>query len=176
MFKRILVAVDGSAASNAGLRSAIQLAKDQRATLVALHVVDESAVAAGFDGGFVPDDYLRALKKTGRETLAKAEATARSSGVSLKPVMVESVGETIAHVILRHVKKEKVDVIVIGTHGRRGLRRLLMGSDAEAVVREAGVPVLLVRATERAKRSRKAARVVVGPKRVSVSRLSAPAS
>jgi hypothetical protein len=67
-------------------------------------------------------------------------------------VLVEARAATVAHVIVQQAQKLKADVIVMGTHGRRGLRRALMGSDAEAVVREAGVPVVLVRGAVARKR------------------------
>jgi nucleotide-binding universal stress UspA family protein len=130
MFKRILVAVDGSAASNAGLRSAIGLAADEHASLVALHIVDDTVIALNFEGGYLPPNYVDSfyeeLRRKGRHTLDKVERIARASDLAVE--------------------------CVLGTHGRRGLRRALMGSDAEAVVREASVPVLLVRSPERAKR------------------------
>jgi nucleotide-binding universal stress UspA family protein len=156
MFKRILVAVDGSAASNAGLRSAIGLAVDQHASLVALHIVDDTVIAINFEGGYVPPNYVDSfyeeLRKNGRRTLDKVERVASAFNVPVECVLAETHGQTVAHVILQQARRLKADVIVLGTHGRRGLQRALMGSDAEAVVREARVPVLLVRSLERAKR------------------------
>jgi nucleotide-binding universal stress UspA family protein len=156
MFKSILVALDGSAASTAGLKAAVQLASDQRAKLVGVHVLDDAAITINFEGGYVPAAYVdklyASLRDNGKAILAKAEAAARAAGVDMKTVLVQSRGRTIADAILGQVRKEKVDAIVIGTHGRRGLARMLMGSDAEAVVREAGVPVLLVRSPEHAER------------------------
>jgi nucleotide-binding universal stress UspA family protein len=163
MFKRILVAIDGSPASNAGLKAALQLASDQRATLVGLHVIDDAALALNFEGSYFPSSYVdtfyTSLREAGRKTLARAEALARGAGVDMKPLLVEARGAAVAHAIVRQARKARADVIVLGTHGRRGLQRMLMGSDAEAVVREAGVPVLLVRSAERARRApRKAAK------------------
>jgi nucleotide-binding universal stress UspA family protein len=160
MFKRILVAVDGSPASNAGLKSAAMLAADQHAILLALHVVDDSRMAVTFDSSYLPagyvDSFYESLRENGRNILAKAAAFAQSSSVEFKPVLVEALGRTVADAIVQQARKVKADVIVLGTHGRRGLRRVLMGSDAEAVVREAHVPVLLVRAPQDAKRKSRA--------------------
>jgi nucleotide-binding universal stress UspA family protein len=154
MFKRILVALDGSAASNAGFKSALQLAGDEHAMLAGLHVLDDSSVTLNFEGAYVPAPYVdklfQSLRQRGREILKQAEAVAKTAGVDMQPVLVESRGQTIAQTILAQARKAKADVIVIGTHGRRGLSRVLMGSDAEAVVRESPVPVLLVRASESA--------------------------
>ena len=104
--------------------------------------------------GYVPANYvdtlLEDLRANGRKVLAAAEATAAKAGVTAKTVLVETKGGSIADAILSQARKLKSSVIVMGTHGRRGLRRVVMGSDAEAVLREARVPVLLVRAPERA--------------------------
>ena len=81
----------------------------------------------------------------------------------MKPLLVETRGQTVAHAILGQAQKTKADLIVLGTHGRRGLSRVLMGSDAEAVVREARVPVLLVRARERKARKAGAAAKPAAP-------------
>ncbi len=159
MFKQVLVAVDGSPTSTRGLKAAIGLASDQRATLTVLHVIDNVAsVAYVGDMGYIPADYvdtlLADLRANGRKLLAKAEALARDNGVTAKTLLVESKGQPISDVIVREARKVRADVIVLGTHGRRGLRRVLMGSDAEAVLRESRVPVLLVRAPERAAAAR----------------------
>ena len=151
MFKHVVVAVDGSATSNRGLTAAIGLASDQRAALSVVHVIDAMAsVSYVGDMSFVPasyiDDVLEDLRKGGRRVLSKAEAAAREGGVEARTLLVETRGGTVAEAILAQVRKLHGDVIVLGTHGRQGLRRVVLGSDAEAVVRDARVPVLLVRA------------------------------
>ena len=160
MFKRILVAVDGSPASNAGLAAAVELAGDQRATLIALHVVDDGTLPVNFEGVAYPpnyvDAYFEAMHKAGRKLLDKTAKTALASKLKCESVLVRSRAQTVAHVVVAQARKLRADVIVIGTHGRRGLKRILLGSDAESVVREAPVPVLLVRARERAARKPKA--------------------
>ncbi|HET6802846.1 MAG: universal stress protein [Betaproteobacteria bacterium] len=157
MFEHVLVAVDGSATGNRGLKAAIGLASDQKATLTILHAVDDMAgVSYVGDMGYVPTGYvdklLDDLRANGRKVLTKAEALARAGGVDAKVLLVETKGRTIADVILAQARKVRADVIVLGTHGRRGLRRVVMGSDAEAVLRDARVPVLMVRSVERAAR------------------------
>ena len=150
MFKRILIPIDGSPTANRGLKLALALAKEHDATLYVLHVVEDLAVAKGFDGAlYVPaqfvDNLLAGLRDAGRKVLAQAEKTAVQNGLRAKTVLVETVGESVADAILIQARKVRAELIVLGTHGRRGLARMLMGSDAEAVVREARVPVLLVR-------------------------------
>ena len=159
MFRRILVPIDGSPTSNRSLEEAIALARDQSARLCLLHVVDELVVTQGFEGvAYIPesymDDFMDALRKDGKKLLARAEARARRRRVKVETALLETVGHRVAELILKHAKKWRADVIVLGTHGRRGLSRLLMGSDAEMVVREAPVPVLLVRSAQRARRHR----------------------
>ena len=150
MYKRILVPVDGSATSRRGLRAAIDLAKTQRARLVILNVVDAMPVFASLEGVVAYDPgILEALRKGGKAILARAAAEAKRHGVKAAPVLAENIAGRVADVIVREAKKQRADLIVIGTHGRRGLSRMVMGSDAELVVRQASTPVLLVRAPGR---------------------------
>lgn len=145
-YRRILVPVDGSPTSRAGLREAIDLAKGQRASLVLVHVLDYQPLAmAGLEAGAYIDDVMANVRRSGREVLERAEALARKSGVPVSKVLVESPAGPAADAIVRQARKSRADLIVIGTHGRRGVRRLVLGSDAEHVLREATVPVLLVR-------------------------------
>ena len=148
MFRRILVPIDGSTTSNRGLEEAIGLASDQKAKICLLHVVDELAVGA--DGMmYMPpsyiDEFIRALRAGGKDLLVRAEAKVRKQGIEVEVVLLETVGRRVADLIIKQAKKWRADVIVLGTHGRRGLSRVVMGSDAELVVRETPVPVLLVR-------------------------------
>ena len=160
MFRRILVPIDGSRASNLGLAQAIKLAKDCDATLCLLHVVDELVVTPRLDGpGYVPasyiDEFMEALRRSGTQILASAERKAQRSGVRWQAVLAETLGHAVADVIIEQARKWRADLIVLGTHGRRGLSRMVMGSDAESVVRAATVPVLLVRARGEARSKRR---------------------
>lgn len=161
MFKRVLVAVDGSPTSRRALKLAVDLAAHHRAKLFALHVIDERAIGLGLSAsGYVAPAYVEglidALRKAGRKLLAAAQRSARAAGQPIQGLLIESLGEGVAHTILDEAHKVRADLIVLGTHGRRGVARIVMGSDAETVVREARVPVLLVRAPARrpAKRGR----------------------
>ena len=97
----------------------------------------------------VPENYINefaeALRKDGRKLLARAEKRAKKNNVKVETVLLETLGHRVADLIIKQAKKWRADVIVLGTDGRRGFSRLLIGSDAEMVVREAPVPVLLVR-------------------------------
>jgi len=150
VFKRILVPVDGSHTSGLGLDKAIRLAKDQRAALCVVHVVDERVITQNLDSaGVEVDQLLASLRAGGRQILARAEAKARTQRVRVKAVLVENILRSVADVIIGQARKWRADLIVIGTHGRRGVSRLVMGSDAEGVVRSTPVPVLLVRSETR---------------------------
>lgn len=149
-YRRILVPVDGSATSNAGLREAIDLAKGQDASLHLVHVLDYHYLAmSGLEAGAYIEDLMASLTQSGRRILKRAEEVARRSGVKATVALVESPAGPAADAIVRQAKKSKADLIVIGTHGRRGVRRMLMGSDAEQVVRNSPVPVMLVRSAGR---------------------------
>lgn len=145
-YRRILVAVDGSPTSMKGLREAIRLAKNSRAQLFLVHVVNEFYAFANLDGYAPGVDLVPALREGGRRILAKAKAVADKEGIRAKTLMRETLGGPAAETIVRDARRQRADLIVLGTHGRRGLRRAVLGSDAEQVVRRSPVPVLLVRA------------------------------
>jgi nucleotide-binding universal stress UspA family protein len=156
MFKKILVPIDGSPASNLGLNEAIKLAKDQGAKLRLFHLVDEYVAVSSMDGVTLDTgDLLDALRQTGKKIVAKGEAQARRHGLTPESVMLESFGGRAADFIVQQAKKWGADLIVLGTHGRRGVKRLVMGSDAEQVIRTTPVPVLLVRSKTAARVSGK---------------------
>jgi len=147
MFRKILVPIDGSHTSDLGLKEAIKLARGEKATLCLLHVVDELVLMPDTLGAPIyVEEMFEALRKGGRKILAKAEAKVRAQGVKMKSVLAEKFGGPVAGVIVMEAKKQRADLIVLGTHGRHGINRMVMGSDAEGVVRATPVPVLLVRA------------------------------
>jgi nucleotide-binding universal stress UspA family protein len=146
MYKRILVAVDGSATSKRGLAEAIKLARSGGARLRLLHVVDEVALIAGLPDAVYTQELFDAVRDSGKRVLARALAQAKTRGVRADSRLVENFSRRVADVIVREARKWRADLLVLGTHGRRGVTRMVMGSDAELVVRHAPAPVLLVRA------------------------------
>ncbi len=159
MFQRILVPIDGSPTSNRGLEEAIGLASEQKAKICLLHVVDELVVTGGADGMmYVPPSYIEefiwAMRTGGKKLLTRAEARVRKRGIEVETVLLETVGRRVADLIIKQAKQWRADVIVLGTHGRRGISRVVMGSDAEMVLRETPVPVLLVRSPLRPRKRR----------------------
>jgi nucleotide-binding universal stress UspA family protein len=146
MYQRILVPYDGSPTSTLGLDEAVNLARLTGARLRLIHVVDDLAFATGFESATVyVGDVLPMMRAAGAEILAQGKARV-ASGVEVDTVLLEGMATRVCDVVVEQVKAWNADLIVIGTHGRRGVGRLLMGSDAEQIVRLAQVPVLLVRA------------------------------
>jgi nucleotide-binding universal stress UspA family protein len=158
MYRRILVPVDGSHTSMRGLEEAIRLAKDQGARLRLVHVVEEYVVVqgTGVDGaGLYVSELIESLQAEGKKIVASAIALANKRGVKTDASTFESFTNRSSDYIIREAKKWHADLIVMGTHGRRGVNRLVLGSDAEIVVRTSPVPVLLVRSPERKAPARK---------------------
>lgn len=151
MYQRILVPIDGSSTAARGLVEATRLAKDQGARLRIIHVVNELTMMASYEGTLYSGELIEALRESGRTILAKAAAQLKVSGVQVETALVEAHGGHAGDVIVKDAEQWQADIIVLGTHGRRGLGRLVMGSDAEQVLRQAKVPVLLVRSLPAAK-------------------------
>ncbi len=146
MYQRILVPVDGSNTSDSALREAIKLASDRKAELRIVHVIEDFFPV--WDVELLNINEIRdALRQTGGRILAKAETVARAAGIKAETKLIEATppGARIASMIAAEAKAWPADLIVIGTHGRRGVDHLLMGSVAEGVVRISPVPVLLIR-------------------------------
>lgn len=145
MYRKILVPVDGSEASTLGLQEAIKLAKAGAATLKAIHVVNDLVlVNTSYFPQSLYDQTIATLRQGGKKVLDSAQGTARENGAELQVELLDTVGGP-ADQIIEHAKTWGADLIVMGTHGRRGLRRLALGSDAEMVLRASPVPVLFVR-------------------------------
>ena len=146
MYQRILVPVDGSATAKRALQEAVKLSGG-KAKLRLVYVVEESYALDATGYAFI--DYsalLEAVRQTGERTLAQAAEEAHQSGMMAETTLLEASGERISRVIEGEANNWKADLIVIGTHGRSGINRMLMGSVAEEVVRGASVPVLMVHA------------------------------
>lgn len=146
MYQRILVPIDGSETSRRALQEAIKLG-DSAAQLRLVYVVEEiySRATEGYD--FIDYDALqKAARSSGERMLAQAAEKVQQSGKRAEVGLLDNNGQRIASVIETEAKRWQADLIVIGTHGRSGLSRLLLGSVAEGVLRIASVPVLLIRA------------------------------
>lgn len=146
MYRNILVTVDGSHTSEIALQEAVKLAKKFNGQLRVMHVIE--TVNFNLDGEFTdPNDLWDALRRSGEVILTKAQVAAREAGIDAETKLIEidTLGRRIPEVIAEEAQTWPADVIVIGTHGRRGISHLFLGSVAEGVVRVATKPVLLIR-------------------------------
>ena len=148
MFKRILVATDGSTLSKKAVASAIALAVQNAAELVAVTVVPRYPKSY-FDGGgavFNHSDVARIEKQWAEAAQEKLDAVgklAKVAGVKLKTATVNS--DLVAESVIATAKKHKVDLIVMASHGRKGIKRLLLGSETQHVLTHSTLPVLVLR-------------------------------
>lgn len=148
MEKQILVAVDGSSISNAALKEAVELARERQAKVRVIHVVDSPyAYPDVLYGQFSADleAVRKAWREAGQKVLDQAVAMAREGGVHPESALLESDAKRLSSLIIEEAQRWGADLIVVGTHGRRGLEGIWLGSVAEAVARTAPVSVLLVR-------------------------------
>ena len=145
MYKRILVPIDGSEPATRGLGEAIKLAQNQGATIRLLHVVNEMVLLSADAYGANVASLLDNLRTGGELLLQEAEAAVRRARIEVDSELIEAMGASAGAEIVRQAVKWPADLIVCGTHGRRGVRRIVMGSDAEYVIRHTPVPVLVLR-------------------------------
>jgi len=145
MYSRILVPIDGSPTAERGLREAIDIAAQMKAHLVLLHIVDDYPMLLEMSSAATFEASRRHLLKFGEDVLDQARKRVDEAGVSSEGVLREVTSLRAADAIVEEAGKRGCQLIVMGTHGRRGFNRLAMGSDAELVLRESPVPVLLVR-------------------------------
>jgi nucleotide-binding universal stress UspA family protein len=149
MYTHILVPLDGSPTSDRGLEEAVKLAKLTGARLRLVHVVDDLIYATGMDNvGAMTADLIALVRGDGERLLKTGQARVEASGVPVETALFDSFTGRLCDLVVAEATKWPADLIVLGTHGRRGVGRLFMGSDAEQIVRLATVPVLLVRASE----------------------------
>jgi nucleotide-binding universal stress UspA family protein len=150
MYQRILVAVDGSETSQLALEHALHLAKDQRARLRIVHALESIERLVSLSGGYPFDagELIESLRQEGNKVLENSQKAARAAGVESETALIEGKQpmDRAATILLQDAKSWDADLMVLGTHGRHGFDRLVLGSVAETLIRMAPLPVLLVRA------------------------------
>ena len=147
VYERILVTTDGSTLSNKAVRSAIELAAATGAELVAAHVVPRYPINY-FEGALTlsPTEIARTEKAwvdKAQEILDKVLAQAAARSVNARSVVLKS--DEVARSIIGAAKKNRCDLIVMASHGRRGLNRVLLGSETQHVLTHGTTPVLVLR-------------------------------
>jgi nucleotide-binding universal stress UspA family protein len=147
MYKRIMVATDGSHLSQKAVDSAIELAVLSKAELLAVNVIPHY-IQTYFEGSFAVNDVdSQKIEKdwaeTAQKVLDKVEVQAKAKGVVTGTKVVKS--DDIAHGLMDQANHYKADLIVMASHGRKGIKRLLLGSETLAVLTHVKIPVLVLR-------------------------------
>lgn len=148
MYRHIFIAIDDSDTSQKALDEAITLAKVHGARLEIAHAIDEQLVHVFHAGGVTTTrahELHHVLVSGGEEVLAKAAEKAQGAGVEAHTRLLKGHGQHADDLIAEAVAASGADLLVVGSHGRRGVRRLLLGSVAENLVRKVGISVLIVR-------------------------------
>lgn len=146
MYKRILVPVDGSDTSAKALSAAVDLARVSGGQINLVHCVDELAYLGAYD---YVGAVINLVRENGAKVLSEAADTCRAAGVDARSTFIDEPGQRLGASIAKQAREWKADLIVVGTHGRRGVDRLVMGSGAEQIIRMApGLPVLVIRGGE----------------------------
>src|ERR1019366_4695936 len=140
MYSKILVPVDGSDTALKGLNEAIKIAKTLGSTICLVHIVNEFI----FDYSYSPAAYavgvIDGLRERGKAIISDAAALVRAHGIEPSSVLLESIGGPAADLIVAQATESRAELIVMGTHGRRGLRRVALGGGAEGGGRAPRVP------------------------------------
>lgn len=151
MYRRILVAVDGSSTSNKAVSAALEMASYSggRSVIRLIHVLDEMTYFTGL-GPYAGQSgaVVGAMREAGGKILADALAVVQSAGVQADTLLIDQLGAHLAETVAAQARQWDASLIVVGTHGRRGIGRMLLGSGAEQIVRLAPGPVLVVRSAE----------------------------
>jgi nucleotide-binding universal stress UspA family protein len=145
MYSKILVPIDGSHTALKGLAEALKLAKTMQARIKLVHVVNELIVDPALTPSVYYEHAIEHMRASGKKALATAQVFAKKHDKEVDVELIETIGARAADCIVAAAKQWPADLIVMGTHGRRGLKRLALGSDAESVLRLSSVPVLMVR-------------------------------
>ncbi len=147
MYRNIMLAVDGSSSSERAIEEAVRMASLAHATVHAVYVVDKSALF-NYGGYYDPQALLEALRNDGRSALDQAREALHAAGVPVeeKTIETESMADDVATCLQRYAERIGADLVVMGTHGRRGVPRLVLGSVSERFLRFSTCPVMLTRA------------------------------
>lgn len=144
MYQRILVAIDDSETARRGLDEAIRLAQAGGGRLLLIHVIEEPLPLVVNGDWSLPSLPLETWREAGERLLDAALAHCRQAGVMAETRLIEAGGRRIGPLVAEAALDWQADLIVVGTHGRRGLDRLLLGSVADGIIRTTHTPVLLL--------------------------------
>ncbi|MEY3871440.1 MAG: hypothetical protein RLZZ296_435 [Pseudomonadota bacterium] len=149
MYQRILVPVDGSETATKAMITALQMARDSGGQVHLVHVVEGMTPLAADPYGAYSGEVIEIMRQSGSKILEDALEVAKAAGVPADTELFDNFGERLAEVVADAASRFKADLIVVGTHGRRGIGRMMLGSGAEQIIRLAPVPVLVIRHSEK---------------------------
>jgi len=142
MYKHILIATDGSELAGKAVAAGLELAKLLGAKVTAVTAIEPWLSIATSDTAAAFMEYQKAAEQDATRILGQVSMAAREHGVQCETVTVT---ETAAEAIIEAAKSRQCDLIVMSSHGRRGLARILLGSQAMRVLTSSSVPVLICR-------------------------------
>lgn len=145
MYRRILVPIDGSDPAQRGLQEALGLAKAFDSSLVLLHVAEIYPMMMEMATATTWEQITTDVRAYGQRVLERAHDAAKGAGVASETHLEDSAAARVCDVIIEQARQHHCDLIVMGTHGRRGIAHAVVGSDAERVIHQSPLPVLLVR-------------------------------
>lgn len=145
MYETILLPTDGSTGTAAAVEEAIGLARTCGSTVHVVHVVDLDELGGYFSAGGLPAEFVQQALDEGERRADRVAERFRDADVPAETVVLKGAPE---REIIRYIEDAGVDVVVMETHGRRGIRRVLLGSVTEDVVRLADCPVLTIKSRD----------------------------
>jgi nucleotide-binding universal stress UspA family protein len=151
MFKKILLAFDGSNASTSAAKYAIHLSSLENSELIFLHVIENIkqggviGLRAKYGDMKLVEGYTKTRRKNAEEWIKPIEKSAKDKGINTKVEILEDDGNSLVGFIINYAEKNDVNLIVIGTKGQSKFRRLFMGSVASGIIHHSKCPVLLIK-------------------------------
>ncbi|MBL8394683.1 MAG: universal stress protein [Candidatus Accumulibacter sp.] len=153
MYKRIMVAVDESFMTSQVIQAAIELARSNQAQMAICHAIDETLLAQREVAMMLPNSVGKTearLRLGAQGFLGRLLETARAAGIEAEIRLIESEDKHVSDMLIEAAGEWQADLLVVGSHGRRGIERFFVGSVAERLVRKAQTSLLLVRGEESA--------------------------
>ncbi len=145
VFKKILVPIDGSNTSNKALDHALRIAQESKAQVRLVHCIDELSLLNSHE---YAGELFQLARTHGEQILQEGLTTAKAVGVAADSRLIDRVGQRLGESVADAAGDFAADLVVIGTHGRRGIGRVLLGSGSEQIMRMSPVPVLMVRGVD----------------------------
>ena len=142
VFNKILVPIDGSHTSNKALDHALRIAQESKAQVRLVHCIDELSLLNSHE---YAGELFQLARSSGERILQEALTAAKGMGVPTDTRLIDRVGQRLGESVADAAGDFGADLVVIGTHGRRGIGRVLLGSGSEQIMRMSPVPVLMVR-------------------------------